>query len=183
MRWFPILLLIVGLALGFGCDRRKSSDGGAGPTTVYVRPTWTPAELRKKRVESATHISKMLQSLRIHAEEHDLRLPASLSGEDLKELVRKCGFDEQWLVNPVDPLLKPGYVYIRFGRMTDPTGVPNPVVLCEPIELWEDGGNIGYNDGAVSLIKDKSAFEAAVKESQDAAAKWAAATQRVRPPN
>lgn len=99
-----------------------------------------------RRLKSAVNMDRIMKACRKYVDEHDGQWPDSL-----KELTT-YGLDKDVFVNPGQPALEVGYVYLK------PPASPSEsrIVLRETYDVWNGGVNVGLANYQIEFIKDES---------------------------
>ena len=100
------------------------------------------------RTQSAANINQILKNCLDYVEENSGQWPNTLY-----ELVN-FGLDKEVLVNPRQPELENGYVYLKPERHLS----PSDIILYEAYDVWSIGINVGFVDGHIEFIKEESDF-------------------------
>jgi len=102
-----------------------------------------------KRLMSSANVHRILMACKKYVAEHNGQWPDSL--QDLAEY----GVDNKILVNPRQPALETGYIYLK------PPASPSEsrIVLYEVYGSWNDGINVGSANYHVEFMKEESDFK------------------------
>lgn len=106
----------------------------------------SPLELR---IETGMRMNEIMRACRVYVQEHNGQWP-----EQLQDLLR-YGLASDALVNPRQPGLAIGYVYVK----PDGPASPEQVVLYERYDVWGDGINVGCANGHIEFVKNENALK------------------------
>lgn len=107
-----------------------------------------------KRTMSIANVHRILMACKKYVTEHNGQWPDSL-----QELT-KYGVDKETFVNPRQPALEVGYIYLK------PPAFPaeSRIVLYGAYDTWNGGISVGFADYHVEFMKDESGFKKQLKE-------------------
>lgn len=131
--------------------------------TRTMAPSLLQARERAKRMASVNNMKQIVMACFMYAAEHKGLWPENLSlvGEYLK--------NKEVLSNPLRPGNPSGYVYVR--PAAPEKLAPQTIVLYEAHDAWGEGVGVGFADGHIEWIKDKSRFEKQLAQAKAGAAK------------
>ncbi len=109
------------------------------------------------RTKSAGKMNQILKACLGYAAEHQGNWP-----DDLQSLA-SYGIDKAKLVNPQNRQQVPGYVYRKPAASPTAPQASETIVLLEAYTAWPGGINVGFADGQVKFITDRTQVEATGK--------------------
>ncbi len=100
------------------------------------------------RAQSAANMDRILKNCLNYVEQNSGQWP-----DNLHELVNN-GLDQKTFINPSQPELENGYVYLKPKGHLSPTDI----ILYEAYDVWSIGINVGFADGHIEFIKKEADF-------------------------
>ncbi len=106
------------------------------------------------RAMSAANMNKLAVACIRYAKDHNGKWPDSL------QQLGQYGISEEQLINPLNPELKVGYIYIR---PADKLADFDQLLIHERYEVWKDGINVAFANGPVQFISNEAEFKRLLK--------------------
>jgi hypothetical protein len=131
-------------------DENQSTNVAADLNSVL-----RTARSRALRVRSMSNMRQIIIGGFIFADNHNHQWPTSLD-----ELAKTPELAQapQIFVNPRNPTLSPGYIYLPPKNVEQMNDRSRRVVLYEAYRKWDAGVAVGYADGHVEFVQDEAAF-------------------------